>query len=271
MEQDLNRLLRRLLRPLVGMLMRHGVGYIALRDLLKEVYVEEALCQQPAGGEPTDSTISLVTGINRREVRRLRERAATPGETLREAMTGVNMAARVVAAWVANPDFRAPDGTPLTLTLHDGAGGPDFDKLLRAARVDVRARTVIGELERADIVARTADGGVRLLRTAYTPSTPRDKMLFMGANIGDHLRAALHNLAGTGPAFIERALFHNGIEAGQMEALRPRLADMADKLLRDAHEVVGEATSAGTGGGEPAMRRLRLGVYYYEADAQDQS
>jgi hypothetical protein len=139
--------------------------------------------------------------------------------------------------------------------------------------VDVRARTVIGELERAGVVARGEDGRLRLLRAAYTPATPREKMLFLSANVGDHLRAALHNLGGTGPAFIERALFHNALDAAQLEAVRPVIADMADKLLRQANEALLRGSLVGTdtpGAAAGASRkRLRLGVYYYEADADD--
>lgn len=273
MDNDLELMLRRVLRPLIAALMRRGVGYIALRDLLKTFYVEEALAQREGAEAPTDSTISMVTGINRREVKRLREEAAQPAdEAVRDAISGVNMAARVVATWASAEAFRDAAGEPRPLPVH-GESGLDFDALLRAAKVDVRARTVIGELERAGVVERDAQGRLRLLRAAYTPETPREKMLFLGANLGDHLRSALHNLDGTGPAFIERALFHNGLDAAQVDVVRPVLADMADRLLRQANEALLRGSLAGTdtpaAAPDAGRKRLRLGVYYYEADADD--
>jgi len=45
-------MLRRLLRPLVRYLISHGWGYIALRDLLKDIYVAEAVRAHEAAGEP---------------------------------------------------------------------------------------------------------------------------------------------------------------------------------------------------------------------------
>ena len=271
MDADLDRMLRRVLRPLIAMLMRRGVGYIALRDLFKKIYVEEALRQQPAEASPTDSSVSLVTGINRREVKRLREEAAHPADQdSRDPMSGVNMAARVVATWASAPAFRAADGTPRPLEIHGEGGTLDFDALLRAAKVDVRARTVIGELERAGVVERREDGRLHLLRTSFTPETPREKMLFLAANVSDHLRAALHNLDGNSPAFIERALFHNGLDAAQQAALRPALAELADKMLRQANETLLDAgQSEGPEAAPSPKRRLRLGVYYYDAEAGD--
>ncbi len=275
MESDIEHMLRRLLRPLVAYLMRRGLGYIAFRDLLKRVYVDEALRGHEGDEAPTDSQISVVTGINRREVKRLREIATHPDTAEpRDRMAGVNAAARVVGTWVSAAAFRGPDGAPLPLTTRGEGDDPGFDALLRAAKVDVRARTVIEELERAGVVERLADDRLRLLRTAFTPTEPREKLLFLGANVGDHMRSAFHNLAGETPVFIERALFHNGIGASRLNAARPVLSDMADRLLRQCNEQLLEGNLASTdaAGGDPereALLRLRLGVYYYETDADD--
>lgn len=272
---DIETTLRRLLRPLIAFLMSRGWGYIAFRDLLKRIYVEEALRAHDGEGTPTDSQISLVTGINRREVKRLREEATSPDAAeARDPMAGVNLAARVVGTWVSAAAFRAADGEPLALSVRNTGDAPGFDALLRAAHVDVRARTVLEELERAGVVERLPDDRVRLLRAAFTPSEPREKLLFLAVNVGDHLRSAIHNLSGGTPSFIERALFHNAIRADRLDAVRPVLAEMADRLLRQSNEQLLEGNLASTDdaagdSGEAPLRRLRLGVYYYETDAKD--
>ncbi|MCB5944979.1 DUF6502 family protein [Acidocella sp. KAb 2-4] len=262
-----------MLRPMVAALMNRGIGYIALRDLLKRVYIEEALRRHADAAQTTDSALSLVTGINRREVKRLRAEVQSPAlEHETGIMTGVNMAARVVATWSASPDFRDVTGAPRTLAVH-GAEGEDFDTLLRAAKVDVRARTVMSELERAGVVEIQQDGRLRLLRASYTPAEPEEKMLFLAANVGDHLRAAFSNIECTTPSFIERALFHNSISASWLEAMRPHLRRMAEQFLRDANEALLKESVAGTDAfpiaHSEAQKRMRLGVYYYETDADD--
>ncbi|CAG4915643.1 unnamed protein product [Acidocella sp. C78] len=275
MESDIENMLGRLLRPLVAYLMRRGWGYIAFRDLLKRVYIDEAVRNHEGDASPTDSQISAITGINRREVKRLREAAAaaaTPPP--RDPMAGVNAAARVIGTWVSAAAFRDATGAPRPLTVRGESDDPGFDALLRAAKVDVRGRTIIEELERAGAIERLADERIRLLRAAFTPGEPRDKLLFLAANVGDHMRSAFHNLAGEEPVFIERALFHNGIGATRLAAARPVLSDMADRLLRQCNEhlLAGNLSSTeaeGAGDGEGKLRRLRLGVYYYETDADD--
>ncbi len=268
-------MLRRVLRPLIAYLMRQGWGYIALRDLLKRIYVEEALRAQADGESPTDSQISLVTGINRREVKRLREELDTPGsQAVRDPMAGVNLAARIVGTWVSARPFLDGASKPLPLSLHSRGKGPYFDDLLRAAKVDVRARTVVKELLQAGAVEKTGDDTLTLLRGAFTPKEPREKMLFLAANVSDHLRASLHNLSTHDAPYIERALFHNGMVPTDLDAVRPQLSDMADQMLRRANELLLDRTVAGTDGvgdeQDKPLRRLRLGVYFYETDAEDQ-
>lgn len=273
METDLETMLRRLLRPLVAYLMRRGIGYIAVRDLIKRIFAEEALTAHAAGEPPTDSQISVVTGINRREVKRLREEMTQEAPAARDPMAGVNMAARAVATWVSAPAFRDPSGEPMLLTIHGDGTQTSFDDLLRAAKVDVRARTVIEELLRAGVIEQEADDRVRLLRSTFTPVAPREKMLFLASNVSDHLRSAFHNLSGSANPFIERALFHNAIRADRLEAARPVLAEMADRLLRQANEKLMDSNLANTDAEttvDPVdLRRLRLGVYYYETDSED--
>lgn len=274
MEADVETMLRRLLRPLIAYLMRRGVGYIALRDLLKKIFVEQALNSQSGDDAPTDSMISLVTGINRREVKRLREEAIRAQPTSgRDAMAGVNLVARVVATWLSSKEFQDAAGIPCTLATRATEAGPNFDALLRAAKVDVRARTVVGELERTGTVDRDADGRLRLLVSSYTPDSPREKMLFLAANISDHMRSALHNLSSVDEPFIERALFHNAISAADLIAVRPALAEMADKMLRHANEKLMENSLSGTDSQRDTesgnRRRMRLGVYYFETDSDD--
>src|SRR5450432_168046 len=65
---------RRLLRPLVHLMMRSGVTSPTLTDVLRRLFVDVAvtdLLTQPKAR--TDSRVSLLTGINRKEIRRYRE------------------------------------------------------------------------------------------------------------------------------------------------------------------------------------------------------
>src|SRR5689334_12352533 len=59
--------------PLVKLLLHRGIGYASFADLLKKVFVQVATREFPLHGKPdTDSRIHILTGIHRRDVKRLR-------------------------------------------------------------------------------------------------------------------------------------------------------------------------------------------------------
>src|SRR3974390_1739599 len=65
----------RLLRPLVRVLIAHGVTFPMLAQLLKDIYVDVAEGAFPLSGKAqTDSRLSLLTGVHRKDVRALRGR-----------------------------------------------------------------------------------------------------------------------------------------------------------------------------------------------------
>ena len=70
---QLHRALRLLLRPLVKLLVEQGVPFGELAEVLKGVYVDVALRDFPLEGKgPTDSRVTLLTGVHRKDVKRLR-------------------------------------------------------------------------------------------------------------------------------------------------------------------------------------------------------
>lgn len=70
--------LARLLRPLVRLCIRSGMTFPALAQLLRELFVNVAEHDFALEGkEQTDSRVSLLTGIHRKEVARLRGAGAS--------------------------------------------------------------------------------------------------------------------------------------------------------------------------------------------------
>ena len=120
--------LARLLRPLVGLLIRAGVTFPALTELLRELYV--AVADQEftlAGKGQTDSRVSLLTGVHRKEVSRLRE-AKIP---VSEASKTLSRSSQIISRWSSAAEFLDADGRPKPLPrLDDGSGAPSFESLV---------------------------------------------------------------------------------------------------------------------------------------------
>ncbi len=258
MSDILNQAVHRLLRPLVRYLIAQGVTFPHLASLLKVVYVEESLARD-WGRLPTDSDLSLATGIHRKELKRLRT-LITQHTPATGVTRGAHTAAELIGAWVSSEDAREANGSLKRLPIRS-ATELSFETLTRRIKADMRPRAILDDLIRAHAATLDDDGRVRLLRTAYVPEVPHDKLAFLADNVGDHMASAFHNLT-TDTPFLERALFFDALPHAAIDAARPEIEAAADRLLQGLHRDLTPLEADATA--DPQARRLRIGVYYYE-------
>ncbi len=147
--RSLVRALRRVLRPLVRLLLAHQITYPFLANLLKTVYVELAERELAIPDKPqTISRLSLLTGIHRKDVKRLREE---PLENDAPPPV-VSLGAQLVARWTAVEAFLDENDHPRPLArLPGSANQPGFDDLVASVSKDIRARAVLDEWLRLGI------------------------------------------------------------------------------------------------------------------------
>src|SRR6201986_4326934 len=94
--------LARLLRPLVRLCIKGGMTFPALAQLLRELFVNVAEHDFALEGkDQTDSRVSLLTGIHRKEVARLRG----AGAPVHETPAALSLTSAVIARWLAAPEF----------------------------------------------------------------------------------------------------------------------------------------------------------------------
>ena len=139
---DFPPLLRYLLTRLVRIAIHCGISYQAFSRLLREVYFEVAESFEPVRGKSnSDSRISVLTGLPRREVRALREQVAD--EPLAPAPSFERL---LLDAWSSRLDLLDPSGDnlPLHRTIRRG-GERSFEALVKHISKDVRPRSVLDE------------------------------------------------------------------------------------------------------------------------------
>lgn len=145
---ELQNALRRILRPLVRILLRQGFSIGELTELIKRAYMEVAWDEfTPEGTRPSDSRVAIMTGLTRKEVKRLRE---TRGEDPMSSLAQMNRATRVLSGWHRDPDFCGQDGKPAALNLTDAEQG--FAALVKRYSGDMPPRAMLDELARVGAV-----------------------------------------------------------------------------------------------------------------------
>ncbi|MGB5345752.1 MAG: DUF6502 family protein, partial [Woeseia sp.] len=148
------------LRPLARALLRAGVGYREFAEISKTAFVEIATNDYGLRGRPTNiSRVAVMTGLTRKEVRRLRDKSAAGDETLVLRSTPMSV---ILHRWFTDAEFLAGSGEPLVLGF-DGPS-PSFSSLVKKHGCDIPPGAMRTELKRIDAIRETDAGMLQVLK-----------------------------------------------------------------------------------------------------------
>jgi hypothetical protein len=262
---------RRLLRPLVRLMMRNGLTYPVFADALRRLFVDiavEDILTDPKSR--TDSRISLLTGVHRKELKRLRE---MPADALDEPNV-VTLASQIIARWVGGTPFIDADGRPKPLPrlLQDPSGTePTFETLVESVTSDVRPRAVLDDLLGHGVVLMDSDDRVQLNQNAFIPRPGGEEQLFyFTRNLHDHVGASVANISAQGkPPFLDRSVHYDRLTPSQAQALDTYARAAAMQALLDVNRHAIELTDASPepspdNSPPPPLRRVNFGVYVFD-------
>ncbi|WP_375466291.1 DUF6502 family protein [uncultured Methylobacterium sp.] len=244
----------RLLRPLVRLFVARGITFPALTNLLRELYVNVAEYDFALPGkEQTDSRVSLLTGIHRKEVRRLRG----AGAPVSAVPAVVSRTSRIIARWLADPAFTDRAGRPLPLRRAGDA--PSFEALVAGITRDLRPRAVLDEWLDRGLAALDAEDRIVLAEAAYVPRGGEPQLYYFGRNLHDHIAASVANIVGEAPRFLERAVHYDGLSPELAARLEARAREIAMEALAQANREAHAACATDPGG----SHRWNFGLYVY--------
>lgn len=219
----------RILRPVVRLLIRHQITFPYLSDLLKRLYLDVALHDIPtAGARPTDSRLSLLTGVHRKDIRRLKEE---PELLQPSGEKAISLSAQVVSTWMSDAEYCDSTGMPRVLWRSKAQGEPSFESLVEhVSKQDLRARSLLDEWLRNKMVSRVDEDKVQLNADAFGPAEGFDeKIYFFKRNLHQHLSASVDNVLGEASPHFDRCVYFNNLS----EASRKELNDFAKKQTND--------------------------------------
>ena len=253
----------RLLRPLVRILLRNGVSYSTFSDFVKWVYVDVAGKEFGIEGrKQSTSRVSVITGLSRKEVMRVR---LLPRPDDRASTEKYNRAARVIAAWRRDRNFLDAEGKPAPLPM--AGPGVSFSELVKRFSGDVPVRATLDELIRVGAVERLEDGRVSLLTRTYIPeSSDADKLHILGTDVAHLITTIDHNLKSDpiGPLF-QRKVAYDNLPDEVLPAFRKHSAKRAQAFLESLDRWLAQRdrdvtpTDKGTG-----RNQAGIGIYYFE-------
>jgi len=253
------------LKPLVKILLRNNMPYGVFADLARRAYVEVATNEfSVEGRKQSNSRIATITGLSRKEVKRIQE---IDEEQETNLVDKYNRAARVVYGWVHDENYQKKPGETLPLSF-DGEM-PSFSALVKAYSGDVPPRAVLDELERVGVVEIDGNDQIRLLFRAYIPKTAiNEKLQYLGSDVSALIQTMDRNIheADKSP-FFQRKVYYDNLPEESIAALQQLIAENSQALLEKIDQAMAEQDRdvhpeiAGSG-----RKAIGVSIYYFEND-----
>jgi len=257
--------IRKVLRPIVRLLLSYQITYPTLLGLLKSLYVEVAEQEfQVTSKRQSDSRITLITGVHRKDIKRLREEPNSGNVTPKS----ISIGAQLIATWLAGDDFVDANGAPLPLPLRsDEKGLSSFDNLVaRVCKQDIRPRVILDEWINLGVAHVDENKCVVLNTGAFTPEQGlEEKIFFFGKNIHDHLSASSSNLIGNKPSYFDRSVYYDQLSAKSVETLRKDANEIGMQALNAINKKALALQISDSQSSSPQYR-INFGIFNYSAE-----
>jgi uncharacterized protein DUF6502 len=251
-------------RPLVKRLVGLGVPFGRVEARLRELFVEVAEAELALPGRPqTDSRIALVTGINRKEIRRIRSGDRSTGAP---RSFGMNQAVILISRWRTDPQTSDRAGRPRPLPYQAGRGA-SFLKLARKVTADLAPRILLDELVRSGAAEiRPGNSGV-LKGDAYVPKMePAEKLQILAEDPAELVETILRNvLVEEQERLLQRKVYFDNLGSDAAKRVRVEVRREGERFLRRMNRLLARY-DRDRNPKAPGGERLYagLGVYFFE-------
>ena len=236
-------LLDHILRPLARLAVQRGWLFPAVEKRLRHAYVKAA--QSLDGKGATDSRVSISTGLQRREIARIRKESA-PLQTVRQPL------AEIIALWWDDPTYD-PNGIPVS------GDASSFSTLARSIRKDVHPRTFLDILIENGAVSESGDI-VSLNTRRYKPiAGSEDQLAYLVANVGDHLEAAVSNVVEASDNY-DMSVHYEGLSETAIARLDQHFRSRMQQALEELDSMARRFPDA-----ENGHHRFRAGGYFFDS------
>jgi len=261
-EKILHNSILAILKPLVKILLRNNISFPAFNEMARKAYVEVAEEEFVVDGrKQSNSRISTITGLSRKEVKRLQD---LPVEVTESHVLKYNRAARVVYGWVHDNSYQQ-EGQQLPLKFEGET--PSFSQLVKQYSGDVPPRAILDELMRIGLVEKDDQGLYHLLKRAYIPKEGlNEKIQYLGKDVSSLINTMDRNIYQTElTPFFQRKVYYDNLPDECISELQEMIAENSQTLLEQVDQAMAvhdrdvNPSVKGTG-----KRAIGISIYYFE-------
>ena len=247
---------RKVLRPLIKILIRAGVTYDEFREVIKGAYVETAV-REGIGmeGPVSRERVSIHTGVPQADVDRFID---DPKLLAPPDATNADVIAEVLHLWNTDPNYLGPYGIPLEIDF-ETTPGRNLSELIYRANPTVNPQVILDEMAETGLVTQVGEmhfkAGTRALLFVdeFTPQA----LEYFGRVMANLASTLQFNMATQGDGKrLQRSVFPEGgipeealpeFEALIKDRGQALLLEVDDWLSQNSHRWVDRTTIVDSG------------------------
>jgi len=262
----------KLLRPLIRILLRHGVSYAEFSEVVKTGFVTTAAQEfRVPGKKMSKARIAIVTGLTRKEVQRLSTIDQKEQFSLK---TNFNRITRVLSGWHTDPDYVGPYGMPLEIRYDsDIPNDVTFVRLVQQYSGDMTPRAMLDELLRVGSVVEADHSWLKVLRRTYVPETlAPDFMDRLGQGVHDYVHTMEVNMQKTeqGAGLFERFVAPEvGLKEEDLPEFDEYIREKCQALLEEIDNWLSKKEQPNVEKGDKAVK-TGIGIFHFMSEPDDE-
>jgi hypothetical protein len=153
--------------------LRCGIGFREFSEVTKAAFVDVASSDYGLRGRPTNiSRVAVMTGLTRKEVRRLRDKLADGQHSVVIKATPLS---EVLHRWHSEAEFLSETGEPKLLPFAGETGS--FSSLVKRFGGDIPPGAMRTELKRIQAVEESKNGDLTVTKRSVCPAGIDEKLI----------------------------------------------------------------------------------------------
>ena len=257
------------LRPIAKILLRYGIGFHEFSEIAKSAFVDVATTEYGIRGRPTNiSRVAVMTGLTRKEVRRLRDKIQLDEHTVVSRTTPLW---DVLHHWHADDEFIDSSGRPASLSFHGVSRS--FEILVRKYGGDIPAGAMRAELKRVGAIVESSSGDLTVVKRSFRPEGNQEILVnSLIHGVRSLLTTVCHNTDPErhGETWAQRVAFSQKIRQSHVPTVRRICFDRIDDFTQAVddsfigYEKLGDSTEL-----DGEYKTVAVGIFYFEETDED--
>lgn len=259
------------LKPVARILLRYGIGFREFSEIAKTAFVDVASSDFGLRGRPTNiSRVAVMTGLTRKEVRRLRDKISAGQDTVIVKPTPMW---DILHYWHADNEFLDSSGRPAKLAF--AGQSKSFSSLVRRYGGDIPPGAMRTELKRVGAIEEDGEGNLTILKRSFRPKGDHESLIALLVHgVYPLIATTCHNTDPNreGTTWAQRIAFSKAVNTDDVPKLKriagDRIASFAESIddLFIAYETLNEVETE-----EDDKTTLAVGVFYFEDREKDRN